>query len=334
MVVSVDVPTGLGTNLALKPDYTITFHDLKEGMNPDNSGKIKVVDIGIPKEAKEYVGPGELVYYPKPKKDSHKGENGIVLVIGGGPYVGAPTLSGMAALRIGVDLVFIATPKRCWQQISSFSPNLIVKELSSDILKEEDIPLLEGLIDKCTAIIVGPGLGNSEETEEAVKGVMELLAKKRKPLVIDADAIKPVGEELDTIRNSKTVITPHRNEFKKLTGLELSNNMEESVATVSGWAREMGVTLFLKGPIDIISDGKETKLNKIHNEAMTVGGTGDVLSGIIGGLLSKGVKPFNAARMAAFINGEAGNESFRKKSYGLLATDIVEEIPEVLKKYL
>ncbi|MCK4902121.1 MAG: bifunctional ADP-dependent NAD(P)H-hydrate dehydratase/NAD(P)H-hydrate epimerase, partial [Thermoplasmatales archaeon] len=89
-----------------------------------------------------------------------------------------------------------------------------------------------------------------------------------------------------------------------------------------------------KGPIDIISNGQETKLNDIHNESMTVGGTGDVLAGIIGALLSKGVEPFNAARAGIFINGAAGNLAFKKHSYGLIATDLIEEIPEVLKKYL
>ena len=100
------------------------------------------------------------------------------------------------------------------------------------------------------------------------------------------------------------------------------------------WADKLGVAIFLKGPIDILSNGNDTKLNKIHNEAMTVGGTGDVLAGIIGSLLSKGVEPFNAIRIAAFLNGAAGNNVFTKKSYGLLATDVIEEIPHVLKKYL
>ena len=123
-------------------------------------------------------------------------------------------------------------------------------------------------------------------------------------------------------------------EFKKLTGITLSQEVEERVRVVREWANNIGITIFLKGYIDVLSDGKHLKLNKVHNEAMTVGGTGDVLAGIIGALLSKGVEPFNAVRIAAFLNGEAGNEAFRNKSYGLLATDIIEEIPDVLKKYV
>ncbi|UCF12646.1 MAG: NAD(P)H-hydrate dehydratase [Thermoplasmatales archaeon] len=334
-VISVDMPTGLETNLAIQPNYTLTFHDVKEGMNKNNSGNIHIVDINIPIEAVDYVGPGELsVYYPRPKKESHKGDNGSVLIIGGGPYVGAPTLSGMAALRTGADLAFIATPKNCWQSIASFSPNLIVTSLQFDFLTSTDIPIIEEILDRCDAVVIGPGLGAKKETKEAIIKIIELVIDQKKPLVIDADAINPIGEQLGVIENSTTIVTPHAGEFKELTGIDLSKDIDDRIRIVKEWAGKLGVTIFLKGYIDVLSDGKEVKLNKIHNEAMTVGGTGDVLAGVIGAMLSKGVIPFNAIRIAAFLNGEAGNESFNKKSYGLLATDIIEEIPSVLKRYL
>ena len=335
LIISVDVPTGLGTRTAITPNHTVTFHDTKEGMNEKNSGTIHVVDIGIPQDAITHVGPGELmVYYPRPAKKSHKGDNGIVLVIGGGPYIGAPALCGLAALRTGVDLVYIATPKRSWKSVAAFSPNFIVKDLASDMLTVNDLPIIEPLLQKCTAVILGPGLGTAPETEEAIIPIVQRILGVKKPLVIDADAMKPVGEHLDVIRNSLTVATPHVGEFKKLTGISLTQDMDERIGSVQEWAHRLGITIFLKGFIDVLSDGKQTKLNKVHNEAMTVGGTGDVLAGIIGALLSKGVAPFNAVRIAAFLNGEAGNEAFRKKSYGLVATDVIDEIPDVLKKYL
>lgn len=335
IIVSVDVPTGLGSAHSISPDYTLTFHDRKEGMTDKNSGKITIVDIGIPQEALTYVGPGELsVYYPRPAKKSHKGENGVVLVIGGGPYIGAPALSGLAALRTGVDLVYIATPQRSWESIAAFSPNFIVKDLTHDMLTKEDIPQIEELLEKCTGVILGPGLGTASETEEAIVPLVRRIIAEKKPLVLDADAIKPVGENLSLIKNSTTVVTPHVGEFKKLTGITLSQEVDTRISTVKEWARKIGITIFLKGYIDVLSNGAEVKQNKVHNEAMTVGGTGDVLAGIIGALLSKGVRPFEAVRVAAFLNGEAGNEAFQKKSYGLLATDIIDEIPNVLKKYL
>ncbi len=334
-IISVDIPTGLGTNISIRPNHTVTFHDLKEGMNELNCGQIHVVDIGIPEDAMKYVGPGELsTYYPRPKKDSHKGQNGTVLVIGGGPYTGAPALCGLSALRTGADLVFIATPESSFNVIASFSENLIVKKLNSEVLTPGDVPTIRDLIERCDSIVLGPGLGTSKETERAVVKIAELIKEQGKPLVIDADAIKPIGEHLEIVRGSNFIFTPHRNEFKKLTSINLSDDVDTRIKVIHEWAKKMSVTIFLKGQIDILNNGKQTKLNKVHNEAMTVGGTGDVLAGIIGALLSKGLDSFNALKIAAFLNGEAGNLAFDKKSFGLVATDLIQEIPNVLKRYL
>jgi NAD(P)H-hydrate epimerase len=335
IIISVDVPTGFGSKNAVKPNHTITFHDIKEGMNNNNSGEIKIVDIGIPKQANKYVGAGELqVFYPRPRKQSHKGDNGRVLIVGGGPYVGAPALSGLAALRTGADLAYIATPQRVGRAIASFSPNLIVRDLNSDYLIPGDIHSIRELLDKCNSMVIGPGLGNAKETKDAIIRIIEIAITKEKPIVIDADAIKAIADNIDLIKYSKTVVTPHHEEFRILTGLRLPDDIDKRIEIVEKWAKKLGISIFLKGFIDILSNGEKTKLNLIHNEAMTVGGTGDVLAGIIGALLSKDVDPFIAIRVAAFLNGKAGNNVFNKKSYGLLATDIIEEIPSVLNKYL
>jgi hydroxyethylthiazole kinase-like uncharacterized protein yjeF len=334
-IFSVDLPTGLGSHQFINPQHTITFHDIKEQMNKQNCGIIHIVDIGIPEDALTYVGPGEIaVYYPRPAKKSHKGDNGIVLIIGGGPYIGAPALSGLAALRSGADLVYIATPQRSWKSIAAFSPNFIVKDLHDKILTLDDIPRITPLIGKCTAVVLGPGLGSAPETETAIIPLVQQIIAEKKPLVLDADALKPLANNLSLLNHTRTIVTPHVGEFKKLTGISLSQDLDSRITTVKTWAEKLGITIFLKGYIDILSNGSTVKQNKIHNEAMTVGGTGDVLAGILGTLLAKGVEPFNAARAAAFLNGEAGNEVFKKKSYGLLATDIIDEIPTVLKKYL
>jgi len=329
IVVSVDVPTGLGTKTAVKPKITVTFNDVKEGMNKKNSGKIIVKKIGIPEDAERYAGPGEIVCYPLPKKDSHKGENGVVLIIGGGPYSGAPALAALAAYRIGVDLVHIATPKKAYPIIASYSPNPIVAPLSSDVLVEKDVKQLLSLSSKVGSVIIGPGLGNAEETKKAVKMFVK---KCSKPLVVDASAFDALT--IDDIKNKKGVVTPHRNEFKRLTGAKLSDDVDKNVKMVERFARKTRMTILLKGSIDIISNGRKTKLNRTGNPGMSVGGTGDVLSGIVGGLLAKNVSSFNAAKMAAFINGFAGDLAFKEKSYSLLATDVIEKIPEVLKRFL
>jgi NAD(P)H-hydrate epimerase len=183
-------------------------------------------------------------------------------------------------------------------------------------------------------VIIGPGLGDEKDTERVVIDIIKSAIKKQKSLVIDADAIKPIGKNLDIIKNTKTVITPHIREFKDLSGLSLSDNLDDRINEINRWLVKIGVNIFLKSYIDILSNGKMNKLNDIHNVAMTVGGTGDVLAGIIGSLLSKNVDTFNAMRIAAFINGMAGVECFKRKSFGMLATDIIDEIPYILKKYL
>ncbi len=353
IIISVDIATGFNTNTTIKPDFTITFHDVKIGMKRENSGEIRIVDIGIPKKAIEYVGPGELsAFYPKPKKESHKGDNGRVMIVGGGPYIGAPAMSGFAALRTGADLVFVLTPKKVAKAITSFSPtiikpkklakktaqlspNLIVKELNSDeklVLK--DVKIIESLFSRFDTCLIGPGLGSNKETLDAIEKIIQLCINYKKSIVIDADAIQVVGKKQAIIKNSQTVVTPHAGEFKELTNVKLPENIKDRKKLVEKYANKLGITILLKGPIDVISNGKVTKLNDIHNPSMTVGGTGDVLAGIVGSLLSKKLLPFDAARVGAFINGVAGNLAFEKYSYGLIATDIIEHIPKVLKRYL
>jgi NAD(P)H-hydrate epimerase len=352
-IISVDIPTGLGTKNYIKADYTITFHDIKKKMNPKNCGEIIIIDIGIPRKAEEYVGPGEIkTYYPIPKKDSHKGDNGRLLIVGGGQYYGAPALSSFAAQRTGVDLVIIATPKKVARAITSYSPllikpvklakhlakispTLIINELNNEKnLVLSDIKIIEKQINKADAILIGPGLGTEYQTQNAIEKIINRVIDQKKPMVIDADAIRVIGKKQKLIKNTKTVITPHAEEFKYLTGVNLLKDIEKRKKEVQEWAKKLGITIVLKGPIDIISNGETTKLNDFHNPSMTVGGTGDVLAGIIGALISKGVEPFNAARIGIFINGAAGNLAFEKYSYGLVATDIIEQIPNVLKEYL
>jgi NAD(P)H-hydrate epimerase len=334
-VISIDIPTGLGTDIAIKPHTTITFHDIKEGMQQINSGKILITDIGIPIQAQTHIGPGELsIYYPKPKPESHKRDNGVVLIIGGGPYTGAPALAGMGAYRTGTDLVHIATPRKSAHAISCHSPNLIVHDLSEEILTTEDTSTIKPLLQQATSILIGPGLGTAPETIDSIQEIINTATNHHKPIVIDADAIHPFSKIINLIKNTQIIITPHATEYHKLTGKILPKSLEKRITEITTWAKEHKLTVLFKGPTDIITNGNTTKLNTIHNPAMTVGGTGDILAGIASALLSKNVAPFSAACITAFINGTAGNYAFNQKSYGLLPTDIIENIPLVLQKYL
>lgn len=333
-IISVDVPTGMETSTVVRPDFTLTFHDKKKGMSKKTCGIITIIDIGIPTEATTFVGPGQLTtLFPRSPSESHKGDNGSVLIVGGGPYCGAPALAGMGALRAGADLVFIATPQQSYQPIASFSPNLITQPLGGNILSEKDIVCIEPLIKRCNAVVLGPGLGIDQQTKRAVSTVIQHVIQQEKKLVLDADAILHYSSYsyLDKI---PTVITPHEGEFFTLTGVRLPKAINKRISLVKEWSKKLGVTIVLKGPIDIICYENQVMQNKTHNPGMTVGGTGDVLSGIIGALLSKELSGFDAGCIATFLNGLAGNHAYESKSYGMLATDVIDAIPIVLKKYL
>lgn len=327
-VLSVDVPSGMGGDIFIKANRTVTFHFIKDGMEKI-CDDIVVADIGIPEEAEKYVGAGEMLYYPKPKKDGHKGDNGVVAVIGGGPYTGAPALAGMASLRSGCDLAYVCTPSKVWKVVASFAPELIVKEMEGNYFSPRNIDEIQDVIEKADVILLGPGMGKHGESMEACRMVVEKYLDK-KNFVIDADAISAV-KDIDF--NGRVIITPHAGEFKKLTGISLSQDMEARKKIVMEEARKRNVTILLKGAVDIISDGEKLKMNVVHNEAMTVGGTGDVLAGITACMLSKKITPFHSACMAAFINGMAGNMAFEDYGYGMVAGDLIEYIPEVIMGY-
>jgi NAD(P)H-hydrate epimerase len=359
LVVAVDVPTGLQTKTAMKPDITITFHDSKYGMTPQNSGEIIIHDIGIPPEAECYVGPGDLTYIPTLKQDAHKGDHGRVLIIGGGPYTGAPTLVGLSALRTGIDLVHIAVPNKISDIIAGSSPNLIVHPLpnSSKHLIKDDLKSILKLIGSTSAdaLIIGPGLGSAPESLDTVVQLINKVPKNI-PMLLDADALGAIAklgkdEIVNLMKPHHGVLTPHKGEFNRLLSSflaptkrtrtkknpkkdskELSEfELLQSDAKVFSNRLGSNWTVLLKGRIDIITNGETVKLNHTGNAGMTVGGTGDVLAGITGALLSMGMEPYLAARAAAFINGYSGDLAYEKFRNGLMATDIIDLIPQCLK---
>lgn len=320
-VVSVDVPSGLGADIAVKPDITVTFHDVKEDMSQENSGNIVIKDIGIPEKAVEYTGPGEMLLYPRPEEESHKGDNGKLLIVGGGPYTGAPVLAAKAAYRTGADLVYLVVPSSISDVVAGSSPNFIVHPVQGDRLDVAHVDKVIELSEECDSMIIGPGLGSDERTLEAVKKIVE---KADIPLLVDADALKACKDgaiEFD----SETVLTPHQGEFEMLT----SGRKDKSLETkAEDFARENEVTLLIKGKTDHITDGENYKKNDFGNEGMTVGGTGDTLSGVVGALMSKGLSVFKAARVGVYMTCYSGDKAFEEYSWGLTPEDAIEKIPE------
>jgi len=322
IVVSVDVPSGLGADIQVRPELTVTFHDKKIGMDEDDCGEIVIKDIGIPEEAERFTGPGELLLYPRPGHGSHKGENGTLLIIGGGPYTGAPALAAMAAYRTGVDLVHLAVPSSISNVVAGFSPSFIVHPLEGKILNEDHIEKISTISKGCDAILLGPGLGEEPKTLEACRAILKDVEI---PVVIDADGLKASADDI-SILPRETILTPHRGEIKLFSETDTSG---EEIA--DRLTEEYGLTVLLKGEVDYITDGERKKWNDFGTPAMTVGGTGDTLAGVTAGLLSKGMDPFDAARLGSYITCRAGELASEDVGYGLMPEDITEKIPKVLK---
>lgn len=265
---------------------------------------------------------------PEHKPDSHKGDHGRLLVIGGSRTLyGAPALAALAALRTGCDLVKIAAPEASARIYSSMSPNLIVEPLTGHNLTSSHTRKLLDLSERAHAVLIGPGLGTARETRSFVT---TFLSRLQKPCVIDADATKALTNSKD-ILGPNHILTPHFHEFSLLSGHDPTNNTQERASQTRTLAKTMGCTILLKGHVDVISNGKETLLNKTGSPFMTKGGTGDTLAGICGALLAMGNPPFDTACAAAHINGLAGEAAAKQFGPGLLATDLLEAIPKIIR---
>jgi hydroxyethylthiazole kinase-like uncharacterized protein yjeF len=338
--VAVDVPTGIDADTgevlgkAVKVNLTITFHKKKKGLEnaKDYVGELVVKDIGLPKEFENLAGPGDVLFVTKPRPPkSHKGDFGRLLVIGGSEtFSGAPALVALAALRAGVDLTYVAAPAKTAYAISSMSPNLITVKLDGKHLNVGNISALKRYIKIANAVVLGPGLGLHTETREFVKAIVEAVEGAGKPLLLDADGLKAFAEFKRSL-NVPLVLTPHSGEYALLTGEKLPENFNERVEVVQRTAAELAAVILLKGAVDMISEGKSFKLNFTGNAGMTVGGTGDVLSGVVGAFLAQQIDPFEAAVAGAFVNGAAGDFVFEEKGYHMVSTDLLEWVPHVLK---
>jgi len=275
------------------------------------------------------------IYKERPK-DSKKYDFGLLIVIGGSDfYSGSPALSAMAAFRAGVDMVRIIAPKRAADIIASFSPNMAAYPLEGKWLERKHLTTLIGMTEAAKevargncAVVIGGGMGRSEDTQDAI---LEYLEEVSVPAVIDADAIHAIGKKPEIISGKPFLITPQTYEFFVLTGREVYRlPEEEKIKAVQEEAKKLQTTILLKGPTDIISDGKEVALNKTGSPYQTKGGCGDTLAGICGALMARGIDAFTAAQAAAYINGKAGEIVAERLKEGLLATELIEAIPEVL----
>jgi len=270
-------------------------------------------------------------FIPPRKSSSRKGDNGKVLVLGGSYlYHGAPILSSLAALRTGADLVYTCVPKINVTATRAYSPNLIVVPLVDAKLTRGAVRKLLGIIPKeLDSATIGMGLGIQDR--EALKILVKDLLDRAVLLSLDASALVP--DILTEIKDKKVTVTPHAGEFKRLFGEAPSDNVKQRTALVEKYAKDNGITILLKGPTDVVSNGSKTFLNPKNLASMTVGGTGDVLSGVVAAMLCKNKTPVEAASAAVYVNGKAGALAQKKNGLHIVATDLLDFIPVAMKPF-
>lgn len=354
--IAVDAPSGLDpltgeiSDIAVDADYTVSFHKIKTGIKlagEEKTGGVITCDIGIPIEAELFVEGGDLLRLKNRKNDSHKGNNGKVLIVGGSKdYYGAPAISAKAAIATGVDLTYIYTPKNAALAIKSFSEDFIVQESKGDYLSLEDLDDILELASKVDAVLLGPGSSQMEETGK----LFNVLAMKiDKPLVLDADALKMVDLSLVS-KKEDLIITPHLSEFKsffknvskedmdqfeKFVKLDDKENLDfrkvnDKIDSIHRITKNIEGSVILKGKYDFIFNGNRLKINRTGNPGMTVGGTGDALAGICLSLLSQGLNSFDAALLAPYLNGKAGDLAYEAQGYGFGAQDLTQYLGAVM----
>ena len=268
-------------------------------------------------------------YIPPRNLNSRKGDNGKVLVVGGSYlYHGAPILSSLAALRTGADLVYTAVPKMNLHETRAASPDLIVIPLADSKLTRGSVNKLLGQV-PAGIDSAAIGMGLAVQDIEALKLLIKSLIERDVLLSLDASALRK--EILPIISAKNVLVTPHPGEFERLFGEKIPDDKKTRISTVQKHAKKNSLTIMLKGSDDIISDGSKTLINSKKTPAMTVGGTGDVLSGITASMLSRNRNVMEAAASAVFLNGQAGKTVQKQFGMHMIASDLIDALPTVSK---
>ena len=354
-IVAVDIPSGLNADSpavegsAVQADVTVTmalpkichvFYPAKQFV-----GELYITDIGIPhttrNSAKVKIQMVEEVDIQLPHRhaDTHKYKSGKVAVIAGSPgYTGAAALSAEAALRIGAGLVILAVPEELNPILETKLTEVITRPYDSkgrSCLVSADNPEIRDLLEWCDVLAIGPGLGRAEETQQAI---VKILKSFKKPVVIDADALFALSSHLNIFsgKHLNWVLTPHHGEFLRLLpGVEKQKLQNDFPELAQKFAGENQLTLLLKGAPSLVAEASgQIYINSTGNAGLAKGGTGDVLTGFVAGLLAQGLPPVEAAYTANFIHGLLANELLAEKDINtFFASDLLHNIGPVLKKH-
>lgn len=274
----------------------------------------------------------ELVLSILPDRNpwGHKGNFGkLLLLCGSRGYTGAAFFAAMGALRAGAGLVFLGVPESIYgiEAVKLNEPVIFPLPDAGGRLSADAVPEILTRLPRMDAVLVGPGLGQSEGTLAVVRAVLE---NAQCPVVVDADGINVLSAHRDLLRGRKspTILTPHDGEFARLGGVI----GEDRMAAAAALAEELGCVVLLKGHETCITDGTDGYLNPTGNPGMAVGGSGDVLAGVITALLGAGLSPLEAAACGAWLHGAAGDRCAAELGqYGMLPTDMLSALPRLMK---
>jgi NAD(P)H-hydrate epimerase len=355
-IVAVDMPSGLDANTgAVDPscpyaNATITLGYPKPGLynfpGAERTGTVIIADIGIPPSLAQDITT-ELItedwiksVLPKRPANAHKGTFGKLLVVAGSiNYIGAAYLACMGAARIGTGLVTLGTAQSLLPILSSKLTEVTyvpLPEAGTGIIASGAASVLQQCLPDYNVLLIGCGLGQNAEVIEFVKSTLFTLPKNRSlSLVLDADALNTLAQIPQWWQKlgKDVILTPHPGEMARLTGVSLDKIQQERLEVAQKAAREWQKVVVLKGAYSIVAapDG-QTKISQVANPGLASAGTGDVLSGVIAGLLAQGLSPFDAAACGVYLHGQAGNLVRQEMGdIGMLASDLLPMLPQAIK---
>ena len=279
--------------------------------------------IKIPDEIKNLL--------PKRKKLSHKGDYGKVAILGGSQgMAGSCYLASSAALRVGAGLVYLLVPSSISEILQIKSCEQIIKTIDSYNLKYNKLIFKQilGYLDDKNVLAIGPGMGQDPSLNELIGNIMNSFEGK---IIIDADGLNAVAKDKSVLNKKNIILTPHLKEFSRLSGLSISEINDDRIGIAKDFANKFGIILVLKSEETIVTDGNELYINKLGNPGMATAGSGDVLTGIIAGLLPL-LGEYDAARLGVYLHSLAGDlASYNLCEESLIASDIIAYLPKAIR---
>lgn len=351
-VVSVDTPSGTNASdgsvyKAIKADLTIAISTLKycHILPPANNycGKTVVVNIGIPEDCYE----GEYAQtitkqfvkscFPKRNINMNKGQAGHLLnICGSYAMPGAAVICAKSALKCGTGLLKCAFPKSVYPVITSHLTQPIFSPVSENESKTISIGSLTKLLEElewADCVALGCGIGDNDDTQVIVN---QIIKESEVPVVLDADGINCVVKNINVLKEAKAplVLTPHPGEMSRLTGLSIADIQANRIETAKNFAAENSVVLVLKGANTVVTDGESVFVNTTGNAGMAMGGTGDMLTGMIASFISQGINSFDAAKCAVYIHGLCGDITAKEISTrGMTVDDMIELLGALMGEF-